>query len=105
MILKGAGASPGVAMGTVRIVRTPADCERVREGDVLVTVMTSPLMVTAMQKASAIVTDAGGLLCHAAIVSRELGIPCVVGTGNATLVLRDGQEVIMDGTKGEVRTL
>ena len=75
------------------------------EGNVLVTVMTSPDMVIAVKKAGAIVTDEGGFLCHAAILSREFDIPCIVGTVNATKVLNDGDLVEVDAEKGIVRVL
>ncbi|ENO12444.1 phosphoenolpyruvate synthase/pyruvate phosphate dikinase [Thermoplasmatales archaeon SCGC AB-539-C06] len=68
----------------------------------MVTTMTTPDMVPAMQKAAAIVTDEGGLTCHAAIVSREMGIPCIVGTGNATETLKEGEIVTVHATQGNV---
>lgn len=101
-ILKGIGASHGRVKGKVKIVLDPKDVDKVNEGDVLVTVMTNPLFTIAIENAKAIITDVGGLLCHAAIVARELGIPCVVGTEKATKVLEDGMEVIVDGEKGIV---
>jgi len=102
ILLKGLGASPGIAVGEVKIVGSEREISKVKEGDVLVAVMTTPDMVPAMKKASAIVTDEGGLTCHAAIVSRELGVPAVVGTKNATKVLKDGMLVTVDGEKGIV---
>ncbi len=102
ILVKGLGASPGIGIGKVKIVLSPDEIDKVEEGDVLVTTMTTPDMVPAMRKASAIVTDEGGLTCHAAIVSRELGIPAVVGTGNATKVLKEGMTVTVDGEKGVV---
>ncbi|MEM4155358.1 MAG: pyruvate, water dikinase, partial [Archaeoglobaceae archaeon] len=102
ILLKGLGASPGLAVGEVRIVQSEKDISKVREGDILVAVMTTPDMVPAMKRASAIVTDEGGMTCHAAIVSRELGVPAVVGTKNATEVLKDGMVVTVDGEKGMV---
>lgn len=102
ILLKGLGASPGIAIGEVKIVGSEKDISKVKEGDVLVAVMTTPDMVPAMKKASAIVTDEGGMTCHAAIVSRELGVPAVVGTKNATKVLKDGMLVTVDGEKGIV---
>lgn len=101
-ILTGAGASPGVASGEVNIVGGPEDISKVHEGDVLVAKMTSPDYVPAMKKASAIVTDEGGQTSHAAIVSRELGIPAVVGTKTATKVLKNESVVTVDGAKGLV---
>ncbi|AIJ05043.1 phosphoenolpyruvate synthase [Methanocaldococcus bathoardescens] len=102
ILLKGIGASPGIATGTVKIIRDVSEIDKVKEGDILVTKMTTPDMVPAMKKAAAIVTDEGGLTCHAAIVSRELGTPCVVGTKKATEILKDGMIVTVDGEKGIV---
>jgi len=102
IILKGIPASAGVAKGKVRIILDPSDCPKMKEGDILVTEMTNPLFIPAIQKAKAIVTDVGSLLCHAAIVSRELGIPCVVGTKKATKVLKSSQLVKVDGKNGIV---
>ncbi|MFC1710039.1 phosphoenolpyruvate synthase [Patescibacteria group bacterium] len=101
-ILQGASASPGIGTGHVKIVIKPKNIGKVKSGDVLVSTMTSPDFVPAMKKASAIVTDKGGQTSHAAIVSRELGIPCVVGTKTATKVLKDGHAVTVDGSKGYV---
>jgi len=89
-------------VGKVKIILSEKEIGRVEEGDILVTTMTTPDMVPAMRRASAIVTDEGGMTCHAAIVSRELGVPAVVGTGNATKVLKDGMVVTVDGDKGVV---
>jgi len=102
MILKGLPASPGIARGKVKIVLDPSKCSKVKKGDVLVTEMTDPRFVPAMGKAKAIVTDIGGLLSHAAIVSREMGIPCVTSTKKATKILKDNQEIIVNGTDGEI---
>ncbi len=102
ILVKGLGASPGIGIGKVKIVLSPEDIDKVEDVDILVTTMTTPDMVPAMRRASAIVTDEGGLTCHAAIVSRELGVPAVVGTGNATNILRDGMIVTVDGDKGVV---
>ena len=101
-LVRGLGAAPGAAHGPVRVIATLADADRLREGEVLVTHMTAPDWVPLMRKAAAIVTDSGGMTCHAAIVSRELGIPCVVGTAEATKVLRDGEVVTVDATSGVV---
>jgi len=102
ILLKGIGASPGLASGKVKIIHDIKEIDKIEEGDVLVTKMTTPDMVPAMKKASAIVTDDGGLTCHAAIISRELGTPCVVGTQRATEVLKDNMVVTVDGEKGIV---
>ncbi|ABN57775.1 MULTISPECIES: phosphoenolpyruvate synthase [Methanoculleus] len=100
VLVEGQGASPGVASGRVVIVRDVKDTSAVKDGDILVTKMTNPDMVPAMRRVSAIVTDEGGMTCHAAIVSRELGTPAVVGTKKATKLLKDGQIVTVDGEKG-----
>jgi phosphoenolpyruvate synthase len=102
MILSGLGASPGFATGTVRIFDETMSLDVVRDGDVLVTKMTMPDMVPAMSRSVAIVTDEGGMTCHAAIISRELGTPCIVGTGCATETLKDGDVITVDGTTGTV---
>ncbi len=102
VILTGQPASPGVGFGTVRIVHDPHDIDIVKAGDILVAEMTTPDFVPAMKRAAAIVTERGGRTCHAAIVSRELGIPCIVGAKNATTTLAVGREVTVDGTNGNV---
>ncbi len=102
VLLSGSAASPGVDAGSVRIVLDPSQIYTVKQGDVLVAEMTTPDFVPAMKRAVAIVTDRGGRTCHAAIVSRELGIPCVVGAGQATSVLKPEQVVTVDGAHGKV---
>jgi pyruvate,water dikinase len=101
-LIRGLGAGPGRGSGEVRVLSTPDLDEGFESGDVLVAAMTTPDWVPLMKKASAIVTDGGGMTCHAAIVSREMGLPCVVGTRNATKVLTDGMLVTVDGTHGIV---
>ncbi|MFW6283139.1 MAG: phosphoenolpyruvate synthase [Minisyncoccales bacterium] len=101
-ILKGLAASPGVASGKVKIINDLSDLNKIKKGDILVTEMTNPDMVVTMQKSSAIVTNEGGLTAHAAIVSREMGIPCIVGTDNATEVLKEGQIITVNGNNGRV---
>jgi pyruvate,water dikinase len=101
-LLRGFGASPGVAGGVARILHSPAEMEKLKPGEILVTSMTTPDMVPAMSRAAAIVTDEGGMTCHAAIVSRELGVPCVVGTRDATKLISDGADVTVDGKTGTV---
>ena len=101
-IVTGAPASPGIGVGPANIVMSPRDISKVKHGDVLVAPQTNPDYVPAMKKASAIVTDKGGRTSHAAIVSRELGIPAVVGTENATKVIKDEMVVSINGTTGEV---
>ena len=100
-LVRGLGAAPGAASGPARIVASlDGSGERLADGEVLVAHMTAPDWVPLMRRAAAIVTDSGGMTCHAAIVSRELGIPCVVGTAEATQVLRDGEVVTVDATPG-----
>jgi len=102
VILKGQAASVGLASGPVRIIHSPSEIDKILKGDVLVTEMTTPDFVPAMKRAVAIVTDEGGRTCHAAIVSRELGIPCVVGTEKATTILKNDQIISVDGKSGLV---
>ncbi|MGB9708088.1 MAG: phosphoenolpyruvate synthase [Candidatus Pacearchaeota archaeon] len=102
VLIEGLAASTGIASGIVKIINDLKDLHKIKEGDILVTRMTNPDMVVTMQKARAIVTDEGGLTAHAAIVSREIGLPCVVGTKNATHVLQEGSIVTVDGTNGKV---
>jgi pyruvate, water dikinase len=102
LLLKGQGAAPGIASGKVVIIRDVRDVGKVKEGDILVTKMTNPDMVPAMRKVAAIITDEGGMTCHAAIVSRELGTPAIVGTKNATNMLKNDQLVTVDGEKGHI---
>lgn len=99
-ILHGYGASPGIVSGKVCIVMDVRETSKVQEGDIMVATMTNPDMVPAMKKVAGIITDEGGMTCHAAIVSRELGTPAVVGTKKATSTLKDGQIVTIDGEKG-----
>ncbi|MEW5896187.1 MAG: phosphoenolpyruvate synthase [Nanoarchaeota archaeon] len=102
ILLKGETASPGVYSGAVRLIKNASELGKVQKGDVLVTAMTTPDMVPAMQKAGAIVTDEGGMTCHAAIVSREMGIPCIVGTETATATLKEGEIVTVHASRGVV---
>ncbi|MFH1053985.1 MAG: PEP-utilizing enzyme [Candidatus Woesearchaeota archaeon] len=101
--VKGTGASKGIVKGKVCILLTPDNMDKMDKGDVLVAPMTSPDYVVAMRKACAVVTDEGGMTAHAAIVSRELGIPCIVGTRIATKLLKDGDIVEVDADNGIVR--
>ena len=101
-LVKGLPASKGIASGPVKIVMDPSNIDKVKKGDVLVTKMTNPDFVPAMKIAAAIVTDEGGSTSHAAIVSREMEIPCIVGTGNATQVLKEGEIVTVDAVDGNV---
>ena len=102
LLLHGLGGAPGSASGAARVLTSLNDAASLNDGDILVTHMTSPDWLPLMRRAAAIVTDSGGMTCHAAIVSRELGIPCVVGTGEATRLLRDGEIVTVDATRGVV---
>jgi pyruvate,water dikinase len=102
VILSGLAASPGIAYGKVRIIADLADLKKIEAGDILVTTMTNPDMVVSMQKSAAIITNEGGLTAHAAIVSREMGIPAVVGTRQATVSLKEGQIVTVDGFTGKI---
>jgi pyruvate, water dikinase len=99
VLLRGLGGAPGSAAGAARVLTSLEDADDLNDGDVLVTHMTSPDWLPLLRRASAVVTDSGGMTCHAAIVSRELGIPCVVGTGEATGKLRDGELVTVDATR------
>ncbi len=101
-LLRGLAASPGRGSGKVRKIKDITEISKVEEGDILVTIMTNPDMMPAMKKAAAVVTNEGGRTCHAAIVSREFGIPCIVGSNNATEVLKEGMEVTVDATRGVV---
>jgi phosphohistidine swiveling domain-containing protein len=102
VLLRGVGASPGWAGGAVHLVFNIEDADALQARQVLTTTMTNPDMVPSMQRSAAVVTDVGGMICHAAIVSRELGIPCVVGTKSATQVLKPGDQVTVDGSTGVV---
>jgi len=102
VILEGVGASIGVASGQVKIVKGPRHIGKVKKGDILVAKMTNPDYVPVMKIVSGIITDEGGRTCHAAIVSRELGIPCIVGSRLATKKLKENQIVTLDGEKGKV---
>ena len=102
VIVKGLGASPGIASGIVKIIFDVDELDKIEDGDIMVTTMTTPDMVPAMRRASGIITDEGGVTCHASIISRELGIPCVVGTGSATATLKENVGVTLDGKKGLV---
>ncbi|HLN34473.1 MAG TPA: phosphoenolpyruvate synthase [Nitrososphaeraceae archaeon] len=101
-LLQGTGASPGIVTGKVKLILRKGDITKIENGDIIVTTMTSPDLVPAMSKSAAIITDLGGRTCHAAIVSREMGIPAIVGTQKATRILRDTQEVTVDAYDGIV---
>lgn len=103
--VRGTSVHPGFVRGTCRIVKDPKAEVDFENGDILVTGMTRPEFIKFYDKTSAIVTDVGGRFCHAAMVALEMGIPCVVGTGNATRKLKDGKMIEVDATKGIVRNL
>ncbi|HTN80554.1 MAG TPA: putative PEP-binding protein, partial [Acidimicrobiales bacterium] len=101
-LVEGLGASPGVASGVVRVLWSPADRNELQPGEVLVAPMTNPDWLPILRRAAAVVTDSGGVTCHAAIASRELGVPCVVGARDATTRLHTGDLVTVDGARGIV---
>ena len=105
VILRGAAASPGRAVGRARLITSDRDFARIREGDILVCQATSPAWTPLFAKASAVVTDVGGILSHAAIVAREYAIPAVLGTGYATRTLQEGKTYLVDGSKGVVEVV
>jgi pyruvate,water dikinase len=102
VLIRGLPAAPGSAYGRVRVLRTPDEGNRLMDGEILVAPMTNPDWLPAIRRAKAVVTETGGMTCHAAIVARELRVPCVVGARDATTVLRDGQSVTVDGSRGTV---
>lgn len=104
-ILTGTAAMAGRAKGIVKIINVPEEMHKMNQGDIMVATTTYPSLVPAMKKAAAIVTNDGGITCHAAIVARELKKPCVVGTKIATKILKDGDMVLVDTTKGIVEKL
>ncbi len=103
--IKGNVAYKGQVTGLVKIINKPSDMKKMRDGDILVSISTSPLIVPAMKKATAFITDQGGLASHAAIIAREMKVPCVVGTENATLILRDGDEIDVDANNGIIKIM
>jgi pyruvate,water dikinase len=110
ILLRGTPACRGKTEGVIKVVSGDIWDDaalmkallKVQKGNVLVTEMTRPLFVVAMRRASAIITDRGGILCHAAMVSREFGLPCIVGTRKATKVLKNGQKVFVDAERGVI---
>jgi len=102
LLLKGDPASPGLASGYVKLLKSAKEISKLKPGEILVTDMTTPDFVPAMKKAAAIVTNKGGQTSHAAIVSRELGIPCIVGTSTATQTLKTGQVITLNGKTGQI---
>lgn len=104
-VLSGFCASPGVVQGIVRVLLTPDDTSSLLAGEILVATMTLPEYTAAMERAAAFVTDEGGITCHAAIIAREMGKPCVIGTGCATQMLRTGERIEVDAIQGVIRRL
>ena len=102
VLVSGLGAAPGVVTGRVRVLSTPSQGGQLEDGDVLVAPTTNPDWVPTMRRAAAVVTETGGMTCHAAIVSRELRVPCIVGARRATTLLREGEVVTVDGRRGVV---
>ncbi|MGZ5395874.1 MAG: phosphoenolpyruvate synthase [Mycobacterium sp.] len=102
VLARGLAAAPGIASGKVRVLENPDEGERLLEGEILVAQMTNPDWLPTIRRAAALVTDTGGMTCHAAIVARELGVPCIVGTRTATRDLHDGITVTVDGAHGQV---
>ena len=103
--LKGMCACPGTATGTVRIVNLPEDMPKMKAGDIMIAHATYPSLVPAMKRAAAIITEEGGITCHAAIVSRELQTPCIVGVKGLLQVLKDGNKVEVDATNGTIKVI
>ncbi len=103
VLIKGLGASPGRASGAVRILEKPSDGSKLLNGEILVAPTTNPDWLPTMRRASGVITESGGITCHAAIVSRELGIPCIVGAREATTLFVDGELISMDGREGTVQ--
>lgn len=105
ILLKGIGASQGMVQGKARVILPGESFADFNEEEILVTTLTDPTMVMAMVKAAGIVTDLGGITSHPAILSREMGIPCVVNTKDSTKKIINGQTIFIDGQKGEVYVL
>lgn len=105
LILKGMAASTGTVTGTAQVFMPGEEASTFTEGNILVTTLTDPTMVNAMVKAAGIVTDMGGITSHPAILSREMGIPCVVNTKNGTTTIKNGSKIQVNGSTGEVYEL
>ncbi len=103
--LSGTCACPGKKIGTVKIINSPKEMDKMNQGDIMVAHTTFPALVPAMKKAAAIITDDGGITCHAAIVARELKKPCIVGTKIATKALKNGDKISIDANKGIIKKL
>jgi len=105
IILKGTGASPGVARGKVVVVDKVSELSKVKGNEIIVVRESSPAWTVGMMRASALISEFGGIICHAAIIAREMGIPCVVDVENVTQILRDGMVIKVDGNKGIIYIL
>ena len=103
VLLKGIPASLGVVKGKVKVLHDPSESYKVKKVNILVFEITDPLYMSAIMRSGGIITNIGGMLSHAAIVSREFRIPCVVGTEKATEILKDNQLIVLDANKGEIR--
>ena len=103
--IKGKVACPGKAKGRVKIINTERDMYKFQEGDIIVSINTTPSMIAILKKCAAIVTNDGGITCHASIISRELNKPCIIGTKIATKVLKDGDLIEVDANKGVIKRL
>ncbi|MFH1316922.1 MAG: PEP-utilizing enzyme [Candidatus Woesearchaeota archaeon] len=104
-LLSGLGTSKGKVIGIVRVINNIEDHEKFNENDILVTRLTDPTMVPIMAKAGGIICDIGGLTSHPSIVSREMGIPCIVAANNATEILKDGDKIHMCGKSGDIHKI
>jgi pyruvate,water dikinase len=100
ILLKGTAAMTGVVRGTVFLIKNPSKIPNIKKNVIVVVPFTTPILALLISEAKGLVTDIGGLTCHAAIISREFGIPCIVGAENATKVLKNGQKVILDANSG-----
>jgi pyruvate,water dikinase len=105
ILLKGIGASPGTIEGVAKLFHSGDNPSIFKSGEILVTTLTDPTMATVMIKATAIITDIGGITSHPAILSREMGIPCVVNTKDATKKIKNGMKIRVDGQKGKIYVL
>lgn len=101
-IINGIGVSAGIAKGLARIIVSQADYSKIKDGDILVTVLTDPSMTAIINKCAGIVCDVGGMTSHPAIISRELGVPAVVGTKVGSSAIKDGSTIEIDGTTGDI---
>jgi pyruvate,water dikinase len=100
IIARGVGVSIGIASGPVKVVKSIDELDKVEEGDILVARASNPAWTIAMTKAAGFIIEIGGIICHAAIVAREMGVPCIVNVENAMSILRDGMKVSIDGREG-----